>query len=309
MRHFLIDTDTASDDAVALLLALRNPDICVEAITVVAGNVPLEQAVQNALYTVELSGVETPVYAGAAKPLLRSLQTGQFVHGQDGMGDIGLLLEGRTPHPGNAVDVIVETVRTFPGEIEIVTLGPLTNLAIALLKEPGLAPLIKSCTVMGGIGAGHGNITPVSEFNIWVDPEAARVVFDAGIRLRMVGWDISRNHAFLRDDEVASIKALNTKLAHFAMDIQRAVYEFATKESKLPGFDLPDPIATAIAIDDSLVVRSINTAVQVVLSDGITRGQTVVDHNHLLKDRPQVEVVLESSKARFLAVLHKALSK
>ncbi|MFN8354371.1 MAG: nucleoside hydrolase [Spirosomataceae bacterium] len=307
MRYLLIDTDTASDDAIALIIAARQPDIQIEAITVVAGNVPVAYGVQNALYTLELCQKHIPVYQGAAKPLLRPLQTAQFVHGQDGMGDIGLPLRDRLPHPGNAIDVIINTIEAHPYELEIVTLGPLTNLAIALLKEPAIALKIKQCTIMGGIGTGHGNITPVSEFNIWVDPEAAQIVFSSGMNLRMVGWDISRNHAFFDDSDVAELRAIDTPLAHFSVDIQQTLYEFATKTSKLPGFDLPDPIAMAIALDPSIATVTKNANVEVILGDGSTRGQTVVDHNGLVHDKPTTEVVLEASREKFLAMLHKAL--
>ena len=178
MRHILIDTDTASDDAVALVMALKYPDIQVEAITVVAGNVPLDQAVQNALYTREICDSEVPVYAGLAKPLVRELLTAQYIHGQDGLGDIGLPLSGRVPADGNAIDIIVDTIRQFPNEIEIIALGPLTNLAVAMAKEPELAPKVKHCYIMGGVGKGPGNVTSVSEYNIWADPEAAQIVFN-----------------------------------------------------------------------------------------------------------------------------------
>src|SRR5689334_667834 len=126
MRHFLIDTDTASDDALALIMAVGEPSIQVEAITLVAGNVPVEQGIQNALYTLELCQKQIPVYKGASKPLVRALQTAQFVHGQDGMGDIGLPLHGRVPASGNAIEIMIDTIHRFAHQIEIVTLGPLT---------------------------------------------------------------------------------------------------------------------------------------------------------------------------------------
>ncbi len=307
MRPFLIDTDTASDDAVALIMALNNSNVEVKAITVVAGNVALEQAVQNALYTVELCEKDVPVYRGAAKPFLRSLETAQFVHGLDGMGDIGLDLSGREPARENAIDIIIETINAHPGTLELVTLGPLTNIAIALLKEPGIASKVKQCTIMGGIGTGHGNITPVSEFNIWVDPEAAQIVFSSGMNIKMVGWDISRNHAYMDEEAVTEVRLINTPIAHFAMDIQRAVNEFATKTSKLPGFDLPDPIAMGIALDDQIATKSITAYAEVILANGITRGQTVIDHNGLIKDRYTIEVVLEASRKAFLSLLHDSL--
>ena len=142
MRRFLIDTDTASDDAVAIVMALRHPDVHVEALTLVAGNVGLDQAVQNALYTVELCGASTPVYRGLAKPIMRTLETAQNIHGEDGMGDCGLPLHGRTPAAGRAVDVLVDTILDSPGEITLVCLGPLSNIAAALLRAPEIATAV-----------------------------------------------------------------------------------------------------------------------------------------------------------------------
>src|SRR5689334_20732856 len=150
MRPFLVDTDTASDDAVALVMALRHPDVRVEAITVVAGNVQVDQGVQNALYTAELCGARTPAHAGCRAPLVGPLQTAQHVHGRDGMGDIGLPLDGRAPADGHAVDVIVETAARLAGELTLVALGPLTNLAAALTREPAVASQLASLVVMGG---------------------------------------------------------------------------------------------------------------------------------------------------------------
>src|SRR6266581_3507000 len=168
MRHFLIDTDTASDDAVALVMALRDPHVQIEAITVVAGNVSLDQGLQNALYTVELCQKQVPVFRG--------------------MGDIGLPLSGRIHAAGHAVDIIRETINRHPGEITIVALAPLTNIAMAILLDPPLASKVKECIIMGGTAQGIGNINPVAEFNIWVDPEAAKIVFSSQMPITMVDW-------------------------------------------------------------------------------------------------------------------------
>ncbi len=187
MRHFIIDTDTASDDAVALVMAMRYPGIKIEAITVVAGNVPVDQGVQNALYTLELCQQDVPVYRGLSAPLSRPLETAQFVHGEDGMGDIGLPLSGRQAAGENAIDVMIETIHRFAGDLTLVTLGPLTNVATALQNDPLIASAVKECIIMGGTGQGHGNVTPVGEYNFWADPEAAKFVFESGIRIKMVG--------------------------------------------------------------------------------------------------------------------------
>src|ERR1035441_8187806 len=171
-RPILIDTDTASDDAVALIMALRSPLVDVRAITVVAGNCGVDKATSNALYTAELCGSNVPIYCGAAKPLHRDLQTADWFHGKDGLGDHGFAPSARTASPGHAVDALIDTIESNPG-IEIITLGPLTNLALALDRRPALARSIGRLVVMGGAPCCEGNVTPAAEFNIWVDPEAA----------------------------------------------------------------------------------------------------------------------------------------
>jgi purine nucleosidase len=308
VRHFLIDTDTASDDAVALVMALRAPDVRVEAITVVAGNVPLEQGLQNALYTVELCGSRTPVYAGRSAPLKRPLATAQFVHGGDGMGDVGLPLHGRRPEPGDAAEIIVDAVRRRPGDLTLVALGPLTNLAAALELDPSLARDVGRCVVMGGASDNVGNVTPVSEYNFWVDPEAAAAVLEAGLPLTMVGWDISRKYAVFDAATAARLREVGTPLARFCVDIQRGVERFAREEMKLDGFDLPDPIAMAVALDPAVATTTARLYVTVEASNGLCRGQAVVDRFGVLRREPNAEVVLAASRERFVDKLRESVS-
>jgi purine nucleosidase len=303
LRHFLIDTDTASDDAVALVMALRHPDAQIEAITVVAGNVPVDQGVQNALYTVELCRKKTPVYRGMPAPLIRPLSTAQEVHGVDGMGDIGLPLTGREPSPGHAVQAIIDAVERFAGEITLVALGPLTNLASALRREPGMAAAVQQCVIMGGTARGHGNATPVGEYNFWADPEAAKIVFESGMRIKMVGWDISRTHAVFGPEDAAKIQSIGTPLAAFCMNIQAQVNRYATRQSKLAGFDLPDPIAMAIALEPEVATKTSSRFVAIETVSELCRGQSVVDHLAILGQEPNAEVVMEASRERFWAML------
>lgn len=306
MRRFLIDTDTASDDAVALVMALNHPDVRIEAITVVAGNVPLKQGVQNALYTVERCGKQVPVYEGLEKPLLRPLETAQYVHGQDGMGDIGLPLSGRRPADGHAVNVIIDTIRRFVGEITLVTLGPLTNVAVALLRDPSTASKVEKCVIMGGIGFGHGNVVPAAEYNVWVDPEAAKIVFESDLPIVMVGWDVSQRFATFDDEEAEKIRSVSP-LGQFCVDIQRCLREFGMNELKLVGFDLPDPIAMAVALDPEVATVTKRLHVAVETRSELTRGATVVDHLGITGQEPNAEVVLEASRERFLRVLYDAV--
>lgn len=210
-----IDTDTASDDVVALIVALKHPDIEVVGISVVAGNVPLDMAVQNALITLERCGSRVPVHAGAAAPLCRPLQSAQEVHGNDGMGDIGLDLHGRVPTSHDGIGAMLDAFRAAPGEIELVTLGPLTNVAVAVRSEPKFAKWAKRCVCMAGTGVLPGNVTPLSEFNVWADPEAAHVVFESGLLVEMVGWDVSWQDAAISDDLAADLRAISP-LGEFA---------------------------------------------------------------------------------------------
>lgn len=304
-RPFLIDTDTASDDAVALLMALRHPDVDVRAITVVAGNVPVEQGVQNALYTVELAGADAPVHAGAAKPRARELSTGQVVHGDDGMGDIGLELRGRAPAPGDAVDVLVDEISARPGELTLVTLGPLTNVAAAFERAPELAARLRSLVVMGGTSDHRGNITAVAEYNVWADPEAAAIVFASGAPLTMVGWDISRRHAVIAPQDAEELRALGP-LGAFSVDIQRTLVAFCRERTRLDGYDLPDPIAMAVAIDPAVATEVRRLHVAVETRGELTRGETVVDYRGGAQ-APNVDVVLDASRELFLALLRDAL--
>ena len=302
MRRFLIDTDTASDDAVALLMALRSPDVHVEAITVVAGNVPLEPAVQNALYTVELCEKDTPVHAGLAKPILRPLEDGRHVHGYDGMGDIGLDLTGRTPAEGHAVDVIIDTICSSPGEITLVTLGPLSNVAVALLREPRVAECVKECVVMGGCYVLPGNVTPLAEFNIYVDPEAAKIVFESGMPLVLVGWEESITSGFISMEESAKLEAVGTKYSEFAVGIQSTLIDYLEKSAGMIGYDLPDPLAMAVALDPSITALE-RKRVDVIAVDGSARGQTVVDVLGVGGQPPNADVAVKVSSEKFQAML------
>ena len=306
MRKFIIDTDTASDDAVALVMALRHPDIDVQAITVVAGNVPLAQAVQNALYTVELCSQDTPVYAGCAKPLLRELSTAEEVHGRDGMGDIGLPLWGRRPADGHGADRLRQVINANADDITLVTLGPLTNVALALLREPELARRVSACVIMGGIGSGHGNVTPLAEFNIWVDPEAAKIVFESGMPITMVGWDISWKYAAFDSKQAAEIRAIGTKLAEYVIDIQATLNQYAIDQSNLAGFDWPDPIAMAAAIDPTVASYE-KLRVDITTGEGLARGLTVVDRLGVTGRPPQVDVAISANRELFVDMLKRAL--
>ena len=282
-RAFLIDTDTASDDAVALVMALRSSDIDVKAITVVAGNVGLEQAVRNALYTVELCGADVPVFPGTDRPLIRTHEHAEWFHGKDGLGD------NNYPPPKNshqqkcAVQAIVETVHANPG-ITVVTLGPLTNVALALAVDASIASKIGRCVVMGGNPCCEGNVTPAAEYNIWVDPEAAQRVFHSGLPIEMIGWHLCRGEANLRENDIAAVRAIGTPLANFCIDCNRVAMEANRIQSGEVGIALPDPVAMAVAIDPTIAASVSSHAVEIETASELTRGQTLVDRLNVSGD-------------------------
>ena len=307
-RPFFIDTDTASDDAVALVIALRNPEIEVVAIGVVAGNVPLEHGVQNALYVAELcERTDVPVHAGAATPLRIPLSTGQYVHGQDGMGDIGLPLTGRRHAPGHAADALIAASHAHPGTLEVVTLGPLTNLAIALEKDPTLVGRVARVVVMGAVADHIGNQNPVAEFNMWVDPHAVDVVLNSGLPLEFVGWDISRKYAVMDPADAAALRAVGTPVAQMCVDIQKTLIEFCHHHTKLAGFDLPDPIAMAYAINPAVATETRRLHCEVETESQLTRGMVVMDLLGFTGKEPNALVVTAADRDLFLEMLFQAV--
>jgi purine nucleosidase len=207
----------------------------------------------------------------------------QFFHGRDGLGDQGFPPPVREAAAGDAVDVLVETIRSNPG-IVLVTLGPLTNVAKALARAPDIAGLVGRCIVMGGAACTVGNVTPAAEYNVWVDPEAARAVFRSGLPIEMVGWELCRGAATLSEEEMARVRDFGTPVARFAMDCNTSALAAARLQSNEPGLPLPDPVAMAIAIDPSICTRRSLHYVDVETNSDLTRGMTVVDQLDVADD-------------------------
>lgn len=275
-RTFLIDTDTASDDAVALIMACRAPGVRVAAITTVAGNVDVQQATRNALYTVELCGAEVPVYVGATQPLVRKYENATWFHGRDGLGDHGYPPPRKTPQKLHAVDAIIETIEANPGLV-FVTLGPLTNVALALAKRPTIAHQVSRCVVMGGAPCCEGNVTPAAEYNIWVDPEAARMVMRSGLPVELIGWHLCRFDAALNLSEIEFVLGLKTERARFSIECNSHAQKAYLEQTGMIGISLPDPVAMSIALDPSVGSSWSEHWVEVETSSELTRGMTVVD--------------------------------
>jgi purine nucleosidase len=319
-RDFLVDTDTASDDAVALIMALRAPDVRVRAITVVAGNVPVQQATRNALYVVELCGSDVPVYRGAQAPIWREHAHAEWFHGKDGLGDHDYPLPALAAEPEHAVDAMVATIRAHPG-IVLVTLGPLTNVALALVKAPEIAGMVGRCVIMGGNPCCEGNVTPAAEYNMWVDPEAARTVLRSGLPIELVGWHLCRGGAVLDAGDIERALSLDTPVARFAVECNsraREAYKIQTCED---GISLPDPVAMCVALDPAVCTSVGRHYVDVEVSSELTRGMTVVDKLRVVEDErnravwrtvidrvPPAQVVWTIDNSRWKQALNSALS-
>jgi len=282
-RTFLIDTDTASDDAVALIMALRAPGIRVAAITVVAGNVDVQQATRNALYTAELCEVKVPVYSGAAGPLLRPYQNATWFHGRDGLGDHDYPAPRQSAQPKHAVDAIIETIEANPG-IVLVTLGPLTNVASAVSKKPEIALKVSRCVVMGGAPCCEGNVTPAAEYNIWVDPEAASIVMRSQLPVELIGWHLCRGGAVLDPSDIAHVESFNTPLARFAVECNSHARVALKTQTGEDGICLPDPVTMCLALDPSVGTDWSEHYVEVETQSELTRGMTVVDRLNVADD-------------------------
>lgn len=282
-RRIWIDTDTASDDAVALIMALRSTEVDVVGISTVAGNVGVHQATLNALYTVELCGSEVPLYRGASRPLRRELIAADWFHGADRLGDHGYRPKHRIAELESAIHGLARASEANPG-LELITLGPLTNVALALRQHPALVRDLSRCVVMGGAPCCEGNVTPAAEFNIWVDPEAAREVFLSGLPVEMVGWQLCRGEAALSERDIQEVRAFNTEVGRFAIDCNStAMGAYFTQTGEI-GISLPDPVAMSVLLEPSICTASTEHLVEIETQSELTRGMTVVDRLNVAAD-------------------------
>ncbi len=276
-RKIIIDTDPGQDDAVAILLALASPELDVIGITAVAGNVPLPLTERNVRKVCELAGrPDMRVHAGASRPLMRSLVTAEYVHGNSGLDGPDLPEPQMPLHPQHAVDFIVETLMASqPGEITLCTLGPLTNIAMAMIREPAITPKIAQIVLMGGGFFEGGNTTPAAEFNIHVDPQAADIVFRSGVPLVMMPLDVT-HQALTTRKRVDLFRAMGTKVGDATVALLEFFERFDEHKYGTDGGPLHDPCVIAWLLKPELFMgRQCNVVIEI--TSELTMGMTVVD--------------------------------
>ncbi|MGB3314191.1 MAG: nucleoside hydrolase [Albidovulum sp.] len=276
-RKIIIDTDPGQDDAVAILLALASPELDVVGITTVAGNVPLALTSKNACIVCELAGrPDIPVYAGCESPLVRPLVTAEYVHGKSGLDGIALPDPDMPLADGHAVDFLIETLRKEPvGSITLCPIGPLTNIATALRQAPDIAPRIAEIVLMGGAYFEVGNVTPAAEFNIYVDPEAADIVFKSGVPLIVMPLDVTHKVLTTRA-RVEAFRGLGTKVGHAVASWTDFFERYDMAKYGSEGAPLHDPCTIAYLLQPDLFTgRHVN--VEIETEGRFTTGMSVAD--------------------------------
>lgn len=302
----LIDTDPGVDDALALLMAFHDTRHELLALTIAAGNVGLAHTVANALKLAEVCGVEVPVHAGCAAPLLHPARDAAYVHGRDGFGDTGYAPAARQAHDEHAALAIVRHARAHAGELVLVALGPLTNLALALRLDPDLPQRIRRLVVMGGAVTAHGNITPAAEFNIAFDPEAAHIVFEAFPQLDLADWEAVMAHGFLHDDVERWLQAPSPR-ARFFEGVSRHT-RLWSEDRRGDHWHAADALAMAWALQPEGALDVCERPVAVELQGRHTRGATVVDWLRQEGGADNARILGRYDQARFEGMIRDALA-
>jgi purine nucleosidase len=318
--RLIIDTDTAGDDVFSILLALKHPDVALEALTICNGNVGFEQHVENALVTLEVAGKSgaVPVYRGCERPMLRKPVYAAYVFGDDGMSGANFPKARQRPEKKHAVDAIVDLVMASPGEITILAQAPLTNIATAYQREPRIAKAVKHLWIMGGTDNSIGNVTPAAEFNFYVDPEAAKIVLNAGFRVTLSTWTLTMKSGVLLSEDFAAIERMGTKLSSFFLKVNQSTLAYTRDRHRSALSTHPDSLTCACMIDESLILEAEDCVVDVETKAELTRGYSSVSSHELpehdLADpdlpqgKPNARVIKRADTEKFGKMLIRALT-
>jgi len=306
MHKVIFDTDPGVDDAMALLMAFNDPRHEIVGLTIAAGNVGLEHTVRNALKLCEIAGSAAPVFAGAPAPLLHPARDAAYVHGRDGFGDIGYAHATRQADAEHAALAILRLSHAHAGSLLLVTLGPLTNVALALKLDPTLPRRVARLVTMGGAVTAHGNITAAAEFNIAFDPEAAHIVFEAFPRVELADWEAVMAHGFPHDAFERWMQASSPR-ARFYERISRSTRAWAL-DRRGDDWHSADALAMALALQPEGALEVVERPLAVELAGRHTRGATIVDWRRE-EGRPDNAAILRRyEQARFEALLQAALA-
>jgi inosine-uridine nucleoside N-ribohydrolase len=305
-QKIILDCDPGHDDALAILLACASPELEVIGITTVAGNAPVERTSLNALRVCELAGVaHIPVLAGEARPLVRALFTAEYAVGPTGLDGVSLPEATGAPDPRPAVDFIIGELRSRDDTVLVCT-APLTNIATAIIKEPQVTKRIREIVLMGGSTL-EGNVTPSAEFNIYVDPHAAKVVFDSGIPVTMIGLNTT-HQALATRERLTRIRRINTPVARIAVELIEFFERYHEQRYGMLAPPLHDPCAVAAVIDRSLITTKA-MSVDIETSSELTIGRTVCDIRGITKQGHNAEVATTIDSERFFALLTERLAR
>ncbi len=308
MVPFILDTDTAQDDCVAIIVGMLDPEADLRALTMVAGNVGFDQQVRNAHLTLNALGRlgEVPIHLGCRRPLVVPWVSAENVH-SDGVGGLAMDFTDTGTETEHAVDALIRMTAEAPGEISVVAIGPLTNIAMAAVKDPEFVRNVKRLVIMGGSNNARGNITAAAEFNFYVDPDAAKVVFEAGFDITVVPWaPLTLDDAVFSRQQLAEIDTLGTPLSRFFLQVCGPTLEF-DESVGIPGTTHPDSLSVAVLLHPELVTEAADYHVAVEASSELTRGYSAMSWGvHGLE--PNASVIERADAAGFYAYLRDLLS-
>lgn len=293
---WIIDADPGIDDFAAITAMVRGGAEVI-GITAVHGNAPLRHTARNALNLVELLGSDIPVYAGAERALLEPPRNAPEVHGEDGFGDARLAEPARRLENGHAADFIIEAANRYPGELNLLAIGPLTNVALAIAKDRSIVGKINHVVCMGGTSDARGNATMVSEFNIHADPEAAAIVFDSGLPVTLVPWETTLK-SILSTEDLARLQQSDSPLAGTFLKISHTLVHLVEGRLGIKGLLLCDLVAAAVALDPAVMTEQAPAHIIVETGGRIARGLTAVDYTGMSGKEPSVTVCLNVDRRR-----------
>ena len=307
-KHIILDTDPGIDDSLAILLALASPEIVLDGISTIHGNASTTQVTTNALSVLELAKAShIPVYRGCDLPLVQPSLLAPETHGEQGMGYAKLSAPQSKPQVQKGCDFLIEKIISSPGEITLVCIGPLTNIALAIRQEPRIVENIKEVFIMGGAIRHEGNTTPLAEFNTYVDPHAAHIVFHSGMPITLTPLDVTYQ-CVLTNQDVERLLKIDSPITKFISDATRFYMEFHDEYQKIDGCVINDPLTLVLTFMPEICDYQ-DLYVDVDLSGGVSMGSAFADFYHMTKKPPNMKVALGVKPREFMELFLERMEK